>query len=140
VTFHGLSITAYGSSAVYGTHWTYEISPRAVVKTLAAVNLVLPLSGFLVGDRIKSVTFALFGDGAADLTFADVIKSDSSTGGVLATIGTSPTISNQPASFSDYTIDVTDTTWTSTLSIHIRFSCAAANLEIGNVRVTYDRP
>ena len=138
-TFHGLSITAYGAY-VYGTHWAYTISPRAVVKSLAAVDLVLPLSGFLVGDKIKSVTFALYGDGAADLTFADVIKCDSSSGGAPTSIGTSPAITNQPASFSDYTVDVTDTTWTSTLAIHIRFACAAANLEIGNVRVTYDRP
>ena len=102
--------------------------------TGAAIGfLILP---FDVGERIKSVTVALFGDGAADVTI-DV--KTVTTAGVLASIGTT-TVNNQPAAWSDTTLDVTDTTVTASLALHIRFDVTATGLSIGNVRVTYDRP
>ena len=88
------------------------------------------------GDRIKTVNFKVFGDGAADVTttvfYTTAAMSSSS-------IGTATT-TNQAASWSTVTIDVTDTTVAAGDLIDVRFVANAANIRIGNIWPGYDRP
>jgi len=89
------------------------------------------------GERIKSVTFAVYGDGSADLSYDFFTVT---AAGVQTSIGPAGTVTNPPASWNDTTVDVTDTTVTSGLSIYGAFTSNAANIRLGNIRVTYDRP
>jgi len=89
------------------------------------------------GARIKSITFARYGDGAADLT-TTVYKSNVS-GAAPTSIGTT-TDTNPAAAWGDSTIDVTDSTVDGTFSLYVDFAANAANIRVANLRVTYDWP
>ncbi len=89
------------------------------------------------GERIKSVTFAVYGDGSADLSYDFYTVT---AAGVQTSIGPAGTVTNPPAAWADTTVDVTDTTVASGMSIYAAFLSNAANIRIGNIRVTYDRP
>ena len=131
-----LSMTALAAAGQSGATWTTGIAGSAGYAVSAgASTLVVPIE-LVVGDRIKSLSFKVFGDGAADLD-TTVYSVDSAMAG--SSIGTNTT-TNQPASWSTVTIDVTDTTVASLTSIQIHFVASAANIRIGNISVTYDHP
>jgi hypothetical protein len=131
-----LTMTALAAAGQAGANWTVGSAGNAAYAVAgAAANLIVPVD-LLVGERIKSVSFLVFGDGAADLT-TEVYSTVSAMTGTL--IGTATT-TNQPASWSTVTIDVTDTTLAALASIQILFSASAANIRIGNISITYDRP
>ncbi len=123
-----------GGPYVYATDWTYN-AVNGNVKSLAMVTLLFPFR-LRVGDRVKSVTYTLLGDGVADVSNADVVKFDN---GTAASIG-STTNTNPGGTLAPTTIDVTDTTITSTMTMSLRLDITAANIEISSVAVTYDRP
>ncbi len=113
-------------------NWTLGIGQ--VTSTAAAVLYVsIP---FDEGARVKSLTFARFGDGAANYV-VDVYSVPTDVA-AATNIGTSTT--TPAASWGDTTIDITDTTIGSGGSIVIRFSVAASTMRVGNVRITWDRP
>lgn len=97
------------------------------------LEIVLPL---LVGDRIKSVSFQLQGNGTADITTTVTFLNSSMSG---SSIG-SATTNNQPASWSVITIDVTDTTIVANSAVIIGFASNAAGLMVGNISYTFDHP
>lgn len=130
---HGDRVRTYNAMGIVVSS---NLTPGGISMTSTGAAVGFLMLPFNVGERIKSVTIALFGDGAADVTI-DV--KTVTTAGALASIGAS-TVNNQPASWSDTTINVTDTTVTDSLALHIRFDVTATGLSIGNVRVTYDRP
>lgn len=95
-------------------------------------ELAVPLTE---GDRIKSVAVTLGGGGVEDITI-DVYRYTSAGG--FANIGT-VTVTNQNG-VSTTSLDVTDTTLASGDAIAITFlPSGTAGIEVGNVRVTYDR-
>lgn len=104
--------------------------------TPADVYMAIPLN---TGDRIKTLTMAVLGNGTADFVWS-VVKTTAA--GADSTIGTT-TINNAAASWGDQTLDVTDTTLaageTLTMVLHVTSSSSAA-INFGNVRITYDRP
>lgn len=94
--------------------------------------VALPL---IAGDRAKSISVLVGGDGAADATVTVYSTAPDGTG---SSIGTT-TITN-PTSAAPTAIDITDTTITSTTSIHVVIEANAANLALYRVSVTYDHP
>lgn len=89
------------------------------------------------GDRIKSVTFARFGDGAQDITLIEVYKT--SAAGSDTSLG-SGSETNPGAAWADTTLDVTDTTLAAGEALTLRIDVSGSNIALGAVRVTYDRP
>lgn len=108
------------------------------ISATAAGRCAIPIN-LDEGERIKSVVFARYGDGVADFSAIEVFKLASN--GTVTDITAAPTSENNPpASWADTTVDVTDTTLAAGETLYIRFAANAANLRIGSVRVTYDRP
>ena len=116
-----------------GTNVTYVASIGRIL-TGAAVTVVarLPLK---TGDRIKSVTALLGGDGSVDVTSFDVRLVTVS--GTSSSIG-STTVNNITSG--DTTINVTDTTLGVGESICVSITCNAALFVVDNCRYTYDHP
>lgn len=130
---HGDRIRTYnGMACVFDLGWTR--TGQSLTST--GTNPAWLMMAFDAGERVKSITFALFGDASADL---GIDVKTFSAAGALASVGL-VTVSNQPAAWSDTTLDITDTTLTSTSAIFVRFDPSAAGLFIGDIRVTYDRP
>lgn len=143
-----LSITLQGTGAVkhgdyiktfhaYDIHSTGTITKTSGVTSLgsAGTNYYLPLPGFDVGQRIKSIVVDVFGNGADDLTMA-FRKTNT---GVETAVSTTTHL-NQAASWSRVTFDVTDTTVADGDSFEIEFSSNGTAQRVGSVCVTYDRP
>lgn len=116
------------ASGIGGSNEVFMISTGA-----STLLVPLPLK---VGDRIKSVSFNVFGDGAADVTTTVIFTTAAMSG---TSIGTTTT-TNQAASWSTVTIDVTDTTVAATELVHIVFAANATNIRIGNISFVRDRP
>lgn len=123
-----------------GTSWSLDTSsPMEWRSTASGVcGLVIP---FRTGDRVKTMNFALKGDGAADLV--TTIYKQPQTGAAATIInigGVATTTSNQAASYSTITIDLIDTTLSAGDTIFVTFSANASGLRIGTMTFTYDRP
>lgn len=108
-----------------------------VLTSTGSAKLYVPFS-LLVGDRIKSVTFARYGNGVAN--FTNVIVQRYSKAGVLTNLGSSGLIAAPPAAWNDTTIDNTDTTITDGDSIFLEVVFSATGLNLGPIRYTYDHP
>jgi hypothetical protein len=104
----------------------------------AAARCAIPVK-LTAGDRIKSFTFARYGDGAADLTAVEVWRFDKD-GAVTDITAAATSVTNPIAAWNDTVVDITDTTLTAGDCVYIRFTANAANIRIGTIRVTYDRP
>lgn len=132
--YHGdrelnLNATSGGGNA----NFTVNAAGYVISTASGTWYMVVPLR---TGDRIKSISFLAYGDGAADLT----TEVNSFAGTMTGTgIGTDTT-NDIAASWTTITINVTDTTYATRSSVVIAFSASAANLRIGNVCATYDRP
>lgn len=125
-----------GSAANSNGSTTYNTTTGAINSTGAAtIFFQIPLR---VGDRIKSVTYSMQGDGAADVTSVDVRTFVAATS-TAASIGTT-SHTNPAAGFADFTIDVTDTTIAATMSTWIQFVINATGISLAQLRITYDRP
>lgn len=124
--FSGQVQTAGGFVSVGGTAG-YMVSTASAI-----LSVSLPLT---VGERIKTVSYLLFGDGAADVTVKVVSMDATMTGTQIGTL----TTTNQAASWSVLTIDVTDTTVAANGSVFIEFSANATGLRVGSISYTCDR-
>ncbi len=103
----------------------------------SAWSVSLPL---LVGDRVKSVTVRMFGDGAQDTT----LRLKKYTDGVGADLETLA-INNTPAAWTDFTMNVDPDEALAVTDLMNLFWDAtsgggAPGLKIGLIKVTYDRP
>lgn len=108
------------------------------VQTSGATSLIYPIA-LRQGDRIKSVTYAMAGDGVADFTATDVRKISTNGTNTLLTAGGA--VNNQGAAVVDKTIDVApDYTLVAGDTIFLVLTANAGNLQVYNVRVTYDHP
>lgn len=130
---HGELVRAFNGTNGSGTNWA--VNNNGYMLSSGAGTLIVHLP-FDVGERVKSISFQIFGDGSADLT---TNVWELSTAMAALSIGTDTT-SNQAASWSTVTIDVTDSTVTSPGGIFLEFIASAANLRIGAIMATYDRP
>lgn len=121
-----------------GANWNVGVGASSELFAISTASSILnmPLD-FIVGDRIKSISFKVFGDGAVDLTTSVFYVTAAMSG---SSIGGPTTTTNQPASWSTVTIDVTDTTLAALDTIYISFNANAASMRIGNISVTYDHP
>lgn len=108
------------------------------IQTTGAATIIwnIPLN---VGDRIKSVTLRVQGDGAADFTALDVMVRN---GGTLTPLHNSDPADNTPGSptVTVLTADNTDHTLAAGDVIIVGVVINAANMKIFSVEVTYDRP
>lgn len=116
-----------------GADWASNSTGSMVANAAALLFVPVPLHA---GDRAKSITYLIFGDGSADLT-ATVVSLSAAM--VPTTIGTATT-NNQPASWSAITIDITDTVVVANGGIFIQFLSSANGIRVGSISVTYDRP
>lgn len=101
-----------------------------------AATLAVGLDGWNSGERIKSFSVALFGNATVDGS-VDVIHQ--AADGTNTTIGTA-TLTNVPAAWANTTINITDTTIADGDVVYAVITAAAANLQVGGIQITYDRP
>ncbi len=94
----------------------------------------------LQGDRIKSVTFARYGDGVADFDVGIAVITAAGASTLINPGAVNTLVSNPGAAWADTTIDVTDTTIAAGESLYMYFIGNATGLRLGSIRVTYDRP
>ena len=129
------TLVIMGTAAVVATGTATYTTTDYSVATTAAATLAwsVPVK---TGDRIKSVTFAMSGNGTVDgSAFVDVV----SAGGALTGIGTS-TLTNVAAGFADRTVSFTSHTMAAGEGLGFSVTSNAAALSINNIRVVYDRP
>lgn len=110
----------------------------AIAEISGATTYVLPIP-LHTGDTIKSITLAAWGNVSADADIAvfNVVRVTSA--GVTTELGTTSS-SNVPNTWTDITIDVTDTTLGSgdVVFAGIQVNGAGATgLSLGNTRITY---
>lgn len=105
----------------------------AVGGAAGLLEVPVPLSA---GVRIKSLTVARYGDASANVTITALVY----TAGAASTSIGSTTVAAPAASWADTTIDLTDTTLATGECLTLTFNASAANIRIGNIRLTYDRP
>lgn len=141
ITLQGTGVVKHGDYIKtfhpYDIHTTGTVTKTSGVTSLgsAGTNYFLPLPGFDVGQRIKSIVVDLFGNGADDMTMSFTRTNTGSE-----TVIDSTTHNNQAASWSRVTFNVTDTTVADGDSFQIGFSSNGTAQRVGSVCVTYDRP
>lgn len=110
--------------------------PGVLISTGAAIVYV-PLPSD-IGSRIKAVKFWRFGDGAADITNVIITRFNA---GTVTAIASSGAINNTPASWNTTTITVgSPIAAVDGDSYFLEMVIAAANIKIGTIEVTLDRP
>lgn len=143
VTVSGTGDVKHGDREMVRHPSQYSVS-SSVTATRSAVGIsasagadfwmAIPLR---VGDRVKSIAFSHFGDGAADITVAEaaVVNMD----GTSTSLG-STSVSNPAAAWATTTLNATDTTLATGQSLLFYVTTNAAGITLGNVAVTYDHP
>jgi len=131
---HGNRVITASPLAGVTSSWIAIISEGYMVSNSGGFLLV-PIN-LHVGDRIKSVSFYVFGNSSADMTATvystDVLQASSSIGSFL--------FINYPSSWDFATIDVTDTTLVSGASLFVQFDATANGVRVSGISVTYDHP
>jgi hypothetical protein len=108
------------------------ISSSGAGKVAVAIPMV-------VGERLKSLTFARYGNASANFTSIKVFKLTAA--GAVTDITAAATSDAAPAaSWADKAVDITDTTAADGDVFWVVFDGSATGLRIGSIRVTYDRP
>jgi hypothetical protein len=137
---HVLNLSPFHS--VRDANWSIGTSVTlgdlGYIVSTAAGHCLIPFA-LKEGDRLKSLVFARYGDGAADFTSIKVYKVTSA--GVVSDITAAPTsVINPAAAWADTTVDITDTTCAAGDHYFVQFVGSAANLRICGVRLTFDHP
>jgi hypothetical protein len=133
---HGDLIKTFHAHGIQSTNDSDSVTRTGGYTLLGgANNYFLPLNGFDVGERIKSIAIDVFGDGSVD---CDITFRKMNLG--TETVDTTHTVTNQAASWAVSTYNVTDTVVASGDSFELQFSPNAAAFRVGSVSVTYDRP
>lgn len=118
-------------------NWTLiDDAPNgAYYQSAAAAQLWVPIPT-IVGQRIKTVSFVMRGDGVADCTVDVYIVTPT---GVGASIG-QQVMTNPGGAFATTTINVTDSTIATGETAFIRFNANAAQIQVRSIKWTYDFP
>ncbi len=127
-----------GSMGRANADTTFEFSGYSgSIESTASTTITWPIP-LQVGDRIKSVTFRVFGraPNTADITAADVILITAAMGST--SLGTT-TLSNVTGSIQSLTINVTDTALAANEHLFAGLVINAAGVVVFGVDVTYDR-
>jgi len=138
---HGNEIRIVGGSdgKVYVGTWNV-MDPSVANALLTAGGAITHTVTFPVdtevGDRIKSVTLRMIGNGTVDITAYDISYCDS-TGPHSIGSGSQNNIST---SFQALTHDVTDHTMVAGESLLVTVTVNGSGFQIHAVEVTYDRP
>jgi hypothetical protein len=119
----------FTANASYGTGPVQVASSGATT-----LHASIPMK---VGERIKGISLARFGNGSADITSIDVYRTTAA--GVDTNIGTTSE-TNPSAAWADTTINLTDTTIATGDSISLIVVINASGIAMGNIRITYDHP
>lgn len=133
-----LALSALGSSANNTNsgpvgqlgYWEWGVGASLVSRDIPLIQ----------GDRIKSVTFARYGDGSADMDVGIGHMTAAGTYTLINPGAVVTTVTNPGAAWADTTIDVTDTTLAAGDCLSIYFDGNAVNLRVSNIRVTYSHP
>lgn len=122
----------------YAFVWAGTGNPISFKFTAGGVGMwALPLRQ---GDRLKSLTFARFGDGVVDITACEIVKTKADgTGSTLVALGGLP-LNNIAAAWTDTVLDPADYTLLAGERLDLLVQPNAANLEIGSIRALYDHP
>ena len=131
---HGDKVRVIPPVGALVSSFTYGAGGYMVSTGGGSLALGIPMEE---NERIKSITFAVYGDSSADITSYTV---DTYTpAGALSSIG-SGSVTNPGPAWADTVVNVTDTTITAGMMVTILINVSAANIQIGAMRVTYDRP
>lgn len=123
------------SAAMWQGTGTRATGPVRITSTGAATfQMALPMD---VGEQVKEVIFRVSGDGAADITQYDVLKTTAA--GVDSSLGTG-SVNNPGATWQDIVVGVTDTVIASGEALTLVVTVNAANLALGNVSLNRDQP
>jgi hypothetical protein len=131
VVKHGDRERCFPAAAIAGT----QVATNGQYITSALEVFAMPLT-FDVGERIKSVTMQIQGNGTVDVVVA--LRQMSVAGDAL--IGSTTTLTNVSASLANQTINIDDTTIATNTSYYLQFDANAGGFRVGSVCVTYDRP
>lgn len=131
---HGDMILHVSTVSGDGTGWGFDSANGYLLASGAGTWTVGIPS--VVGWRLKSLTFELWGDGVADLSGGVFLRHKNSAGAQLTPISAT----NPAAAWNDQAIDFTDTTIVDGDSFWVNFTANAANLRVGEIRVTFDFP
>lgn len=92
------------------------------------------------GDRVKSLTFARFGNAAANITAVNLVRVSASAAGTSTNIATG-SVATPAAAWNDTTITVgSPAALVAGDAVYIEVICDAASIRVNNLRVVYDRP
>jgi hypothetical protein len=140
--YHGDRIKMFnGASSIPATNVTQSSNGSST--GTAAATFTIPLDGFEVGDRLKSVVFTAKGSGAGTMT--SQLSTGSGTAGFStpAQSGSGASVSNPVGTDTDYTLTITSpTAMTASLGawfLEVQIA-SAGTLAITKIRATYDRP
>jgi hypothetical protein len=132
---HGSQILHVSPIVGSGSNWAWSSSNGYLASSGAGTwSVGIPT---IVGWRLTAVTFEVFGDGSADLT-GDVFRRPKNSTPDASKFGIS--VTNPPASWNDEVCNITDIDVADGDSVWINFTASAANLRIGEIRVTYTFP
>ncbi len=129
---HGDMVRTVTAQIGESTNWT----PSANYMLSGGASILYVSIPFDEGQRVKSLTFSRYGDASANV----VVDAYTVSSGMTDTNIGGTTVTAPAASWADTTIDLTDSTLASGETFRIAFNASAANIRIGNIRVTYDRP
>jgi hypothetical protein len=134
---HGDKVLPMSALSGDGVNWNSSAAAGTfgAMASSGAGNLFVPIE-LIAGDRIKSVTYWLYGDGVADM-IATVYSSDATR--TVTSVG-AVTTNDTPGSWTAITINVTDTTVVANGGLFIHFDGSASGLAVGEISVTYDHP
>lgn len=120
--------------------WVASFGPAALgtVESTAAGRIAIPIP-LTVGERIKSVTIARKGNGAASLTSIVVMRLPA-TGTALDITAAATSDASPAAAWADKVVDVTDTACADGDSFYLELNANAAGILLGSIRATFDRP
>lgn len=121
--------------STHGNH-TYQITPVAINST-ATITFVGAIV-LDVGERLKTVTFAIKGDGVTNMRL-EVYKTTSPPSPADTKIGDSGVLTPS-ATWTDSLVNVTDTTIAAGEAIGFFITCNGTGLSAGNVKCVYDHP
>lgn len=89
------------------------------------------------GEKIKQISFKVWGDGAADLDWALHKLSATMNDSI---VGALQTVTNPAAAWNTATYDVPDTTLADFETFFLAFTANAANIRVGNLKMLVSRP
>lgn len=131
------AISPYGFVCNVTSNWTIGLDAGYLLST-GAGTVVVPIP-MVVGERIKSLTYARFGTATSDFTAIQVLRL--AVGGGITDITAAATTDNDiGAVWADKVVDVTDTTCADGDVFWARWVGNETGTKLGSIRVTYDRP